>query len=473
VLKEKAKELAAVVALCDMLLLCLSFLLAFVIRFWMLPLLDPSMVSIALRKFVWLLFLSIPTFHLLLRLGGIYGSLRTRSFLDLPLLVAKPVALGGVILGAAIFVFQAKYFSRSLFGLFLGLFYLFLLAEKVGIRTFQRMARRRGFNYRNVLIVGINEGALRVADTLTEGKDFGFRVAGFINDFGQEYVQADRYKVLGSVDDIPEIVDREIIDEIIFALPIDRLAGCEAQLLKCEEVGTKIHIRADFAHSIFARTYLSSVSGIPILTLASTPHAAADIFFKRLMDILVSFAGLVASLPLMFIIAVLIKLESKGPVLFRQIRTGLNGRRFVLLKFRSMVHDAEHQRDALEGLNEMSGPVFKLTRDPRVTRAGAFLRRTSLDELPQLWNVLKGDMSLVGPRPPLPSEVKRYARWQRRRLSMKPGLTCLWQTSGRNEVDFDEWMRLDMEYIDTWSLTKDVKIILKTIPAVLFARGAK
>jgi len=194
---------------------------------------------------------------------------------------------------------------------------------------------------------------------------------------------------------------------------------------------------------------------------------------KRLMDILTAFAGLLVSVPLMVIIAVLIKLESKGPVLFRQTRAGLNGRRFVLLKFRSMVDDAEHQRAALEVLNEMSGPVFKLTRDPRVTRVGAFLRRTSLDELPQLWNVLKGDMSLVGPRPPLPSEVKRYERWQRRRLSMKPGLTCLWQTSGRNEVDFDEWMRLDMEYIDTWSLTKDVKIILKTIPAVLFARGAK
>jgi exopolysaccharide biosynthesis polyprenyl glycosylphosphotransferase len=472
-LKEKAKEVAAAVAIGDMLLLCLSFFLAFWIRFWVLPKLDPTLPYSDLANFVWLLLLSIPVFHFLLRLGGVYGSLRTRGFLDFPLLVAKPVALGGLILGAAIFVFQAKYFSRSLFALFLTFFYVLLLIEKFAIRAFQRVARRRGFNYRNVLIVGINEGALRVADTLTESKDFGFRVAGFINDFGQDYVQADRYKVLGSVDDIPAIVDREIIDEIIFALPMDRLARCETQLLKCEEVGTKIHIRADFAHSIFARTYLSSVSGIPILTLASTPHAAADILLKRVMDILASLAGLSITLPFMLIITVLIKLESRGPVLFRQIRTGLNGRRFMLLKFRSMVHDAELQRAALEGRNEMSGPVFKISQDPRVTRVGAFLRRTSLDELPQLWNVLKGDMSLVGPRPPLPSEVKRYERWQRRRLSMKPGLTCLWQTSGRSEVDFDEWMRLDMEYIDTWSLTQDVKIILRTIPAVLFARGAK
>jgi lipopolysaccharide/colanic/teichoic acid biosynthesis glycosyltransferase len=175
----------------------------------------------------------------------------------------------------------------------------------------------------------------------------------------------------------------------------------------------------------------------------------------------------------MLLIALLVRLDSRGPILFRQVRTGLNGRRFVLLKFRSMIHDAEHQRAALEERNEMSGPVFKLSRDPRVTRVGSFLRRTSLDELPQLWNVLKGDMSLVGPRPPLPSEVKQYERWHRRRLSMKPGLTCLWQTRGRNQVDFDEWMKLDMEYIDNWSISQDVKILLRTIPAVIFARGAK
>src|SRR5262249_47880354 len=301
-----------------------------------------------LGNFFWLLFLSIPTFYLLLRTGGVYKSLRTRSFLDLPLLLAKPIGLGGLFLGAAIFFVQAKYFSRSLFGLFLGLFYLLLLLEKLALRHFQKAARRRGFNYRNVLIVGINEGALRLADSLSEERDFGFRVAGFVNDFDQEYIEADRYKVLGSIADIPDIVVREIIDEIIFALPMDHLARCENQIVKCEEVGTKIHIRADFAHSIFARTYLSSVSGIPILTLASTPHAAGDILLKRMMDILISFTGLVLASPFMIVFAALIKLESKGPVLFRQVRTGLNGRRFVLLKFRSMVHDAERQQAALE-----------------------------------------------------------------------------------------------------------------------------
>jgi exopolysaccharide biosynthesis polyprenyl glycosylphosphotransferase len=186
----------------------------------------------------------------------------------------------------------------------------------------------------------------------------------------------------------------------------------------------------------------------------------------------VSLVSLFLAAPVMAIVAALIKLESRGPVFFRQVRSGLNGRRFVLLKFRSMAHDAERQKVALEEKNEMSGPVFKMRNDPRVTWVGALLRRTSLDELPQLWNVLRGDMSLVGPRPPLPSEVQQYQRWQRRRLSMKPGLTCLWQVNGRNQVDFDQWMKLDMEYIDNWSLGLDFKILARTIPAVLFSRGA-
>ncbi len=473
VLKERAKEIAAIVAVCDIAIVCLSFFCAFAVRCYVLPAWNSSLPSVKLSDFLWLPVLSVVIFSILLRWGGVYDSLRNRGMLDIGILVARPVILGGLILGSMIFFIQAKYFSRTLFGLFLAFVYVLLMTEKVMIRIAQRQSRRRGFNYRNVLVVGINEGSLRVADTLTESKDYGFRVAGFVNGPGQEYVQVDSYKVFGSIDEIAKIVDREIIDEIIFALPIDELGMCESQLLKCEEVGTKIHIRADFAHSIFSRTYLGTVAGIPILTLASTPHAATDVLLKRLMDILVSLVALLIAVPIMILISVLIKCDSKGPILFRQVRLGLNGRRFVLLKFRSMIHHAEQARASLQGLNEMSGPVFKIARDPRVTRMGSFLRRTSLDELPQLWNVLRGDMSVVGPRPPLPSEVNKYERWQRRRLSMKPGLTCIWQANGRSRVDFDEWMRMDMEYIDNWSISRDIKIILKTIPAVLFARGAR
>ena len=209
-----------------------------------------------------------------------------------------------------------------------------------------------------------------------------------------------------------------------------------------------------------------------MLSFATGPTSQLPLMAKRLMDVALSSLLLLMGMPVVAAIATLIKVTSQGNVLFRQTRCGLNGRIFTLYKFRTMVEDAEDRRRMLEHLNEMQGPVFKLRSDPRVTWLGRILRRFSLDELPQLWNVVRGDMSLVGPRPPIPEEVAHYQRWQRRRLSMKPGLTCLWQVSGRNQIDFDRWMQLDLEYIDSWSPMLDLKILLKTIPAVLSGRGA-
>lgn len=471
-LRERAREVAFLVSLLDAGLVLIAFAIAYYLRFELLSLWDSSLPVLSFGHTVWLPIIAMPVFYVLFTTSRVYSSLRTRPLKELPLLVARPVALGGLFLGSVIFMVQAKYFSRSLFVLFLGMFFVLVFLEKLIIRGSQRYVRRKGFNYRTVLIVGINEQGMRIADSLREHREYGFKVVGMVNGYGQDYVQADEYKVLGGVEELTTIVDNHIVDEIIFSLPLDQLVRCEGQILKCEEIGLKIHLRADFAHSLFARTYLGAVSGIPLLTLASTPHQAGEIIVKRALDVLASAGGLFLVSPLLCLVAVLIKLDSRGPVLFRQVRHGLNGRRFVLLKFRSMVHDAEHQREALAGYNEMSGPVFKIANDPRTTGVGRFLRRTSLDELPQLWNVLRGDMSLVGPRPPLPSEVLKYERWQRRRLSMKPGLTCLWQISGRNNVNFDEWMKLDMEYIDNWSLGMDFKILARTVPAVLFSRGA-
>jgi exopolysaccharide biosynthesis polyprenyl glycosylphosphotransferase len=190
------------------------------------------------------------------------------------------------------------------------------------------------------------------------------------------------------------------------------------------------------------------------------------------MDVTGSALGLAVLSPLFALVALFIKATSPGPVLFAQERMGLNGRRFKCLKFRTMIVDAEARLAELQHLNEVDGPVFKIRRDPRITKIGVFLRKASVDELPQLWNVLRGDMSLVGPRPPIPAEVEKYERWQRRRLSMRPGITCLWQISGRSNVDFDRWMRLDLNYIDNWSLALDLVILLKTVPAVLTTRGA-
>lgn len=202
------------------------------------------------------------------------------------------------------------------------------------------------------------------------------------------------------------------------------------------------------------------------------PTHTVGLAVKRLLDVFLAASGLLVLSPLLLVTAILVKRQDGGPVIYRQERAGLYGRPFTLYKFRTMVEDADRRLDEVLPLNEMSGPAFKIRNDPRLTRLGGFLRRASIDELPQLYNVLRGEMSLVGPRPPLPSEVRRYERWQMRRLSVKPGLTCIWQVSGRNELDFETWVRLDLQYIDNWSLLLDLELLLATLPAVILRRGA-
>ncbi|HMH02354.1 MAG TPA: exopolysaccharide biosynthesis polyprenyl glycosylphosphotransferase, partial [Terriglobales bacterium] len=236
--------------------------------------------------------------------------------------------------------------------------------------------------------------------------------------------------------------------------------------------GVRIRIQLDFLPKGFAHVFVEHLAHVPLLTLASTPQNDFALFFKRVVDVIVAAISLVVLSPLFLILAFLVKLSSKGPVFFRQTRCGLGGRYFVLLKFRSMVLNADELLSDLSELNEAEAPLFKMRNDPRCTKVGRWMRTFSLDELPQLWNILRGDMSLVGPRPPLPQEVEQYLPWQRRRLRMRPGLTCLWALEGRSQLRFERWTRLDLLYIDNWSIWLDLKILLKTIPTVLSGRGA-
>jgi exopolysaccharide biosynthesis polyprenyl glycosylphosphotransferase len=247
----------------------------------------------------------------------------------------------------------------------------------------------------------------------------------------------------------------------------------EEIFLICEEEGIKTRVMLSFFPHLTSKIYLEALQDLPLLTFTTTPQNDYLLFVKNALDFALAGVLLILFAPFLCLVALLIKLTSKGPVIFKQVRCGLGGRKFVLYKFRSMHTDAEEAKKELAHLNEMSGPVFKLSNDPRCTFVGRFLRKFSVDELPQLFNIIKGDMSFVGPRPPIPEEVEKYERWQRRRLRMKPGLTCLWQVSGRNEVDFAEWMKMDLQYIDTWSLFLDCKIFLKTIPIVLLGKGAR
>jgi exopolysaccharide biosynthesis polyprenyl glycosylphosphotransferase len=482
-LKERARILAASIFLLDLALVAIAFLLAFSLRSWLLPRALPQAFPARLYPLTDYLPLLPPALALwgvLLLLSGRYRSQRTVPLLDEAWAILR-VGTGGTILFALVlFIFRIDVrllgndqVSRAwvlLFGVFAT---LLLLCEKLFLRVSSRYVRSRGFNYRTVLIVGTNPAALKIADSIHSHRFWGYRILGFvINGHPPEQSWPGRYPILGEIKHIPHIIESNVVDDVIFAVSRRDLDRLEDLFLSLQEQG----IRTRFAVNLFphtqARVELEELDGIPLLSFATGPTSQLLLMTKRGLDVALSALLLLLGLPVVAVIATLIKITSHGDVLFRQTRCGLNGRIFTLYKFRTMVEDAELRRQDLEHLNEMNGPVFKLRSDPRVTAFGRLLRRFSLDELPQLWNVLRGDMSLVGPRPPIPEEVARYQRWQRRRLSMKPGLTCLWQVSGRNQIDFDQWMQLDLEYIDSWSPLLDLKILLRTIPAVLSGRGA-
>jgi exopolysaccharide biosynthesis polyprenyl glycosylphosphotransferase len=475
VLKERARAVAYWIWTTDLILTTIAFLLAWWLRSHvgseLIPWLFPTELY-PLSRYLGLLPLVLLIWTVLLVTREAYTSRRTVALAREAWQVVQVVALGLLSLAAAGWLLRLDFVSRPflvLFGLLnLGL----LLAEKLALRLVARRVRKRGLNFRTVLIVGVNPRAEEVAGIIEAHPHWGFQILGFVAPNGDRPERFAGLPVLGSADELPRLLQEEVVDEVMFVLSRRQLEEFEDSFPLCSELGIRTRVALSFPH-LKARVLLEDLEGIPLLTFTTTPAGPFPTFLKRLFDLLVSLFGLIALSPLLLAIGVLVWATSKGPMLFRQERCGLNSRRFELLKFRTMVHDAEARLDEVAHLNEVHGPAFKARRDPRMTWVGRWLRRFSLDELPQLFNVLLGDMSLVGPRPPIPDEVARYERWQRRRLSMKPGITGLWQVSGRAELDdFDHWIRLDLAYIDQWSLWLDLKILAKTVPAVLSTRGA-
>lgn len=276
------------------------------------------------------------------------------------------------------------------------------------------------------------------------------------------------------VDRLNSVIAYHSVDEVLVALPMNKYGPLVETIVRhCEEQGIIVRVRAEMFNLQVARSYLDDLEGVPVMTIQSGPSDGWQLVIKRLIDIVGSVALLFALAPLFAVVILLIRMDSPGPVFFAQERVGFNKRRFRILKFRTMVDGSDHQQHMLEHLNEVEGPVFKIKNDPRVTRLGRFLRRFSIDELPQIVNVLKGDMSLVGPRPLPVRDVERIdIRWHKRRFSIKPGITCLWQVNGRSNIGFNEWVRMDLDYIDKWSLALDLLILMKTIPAVFKGPGA-
>lgn len=399
----------------------------------------------------------------------VYGNYRRRRLGDeLGRLARAGVLVGGGI-GAFAFFTKQNDVSRLLVALYASLALAMLMVNRVAVRLIARSVRRSGRNRRRFAVVGTGPFARRVVAVMTRDAGWGFDFAGYVVE-GETVRAPEGTRVLGALCDLLEILRNEVVDELLIASPGLPSEATSRALVVSEQLGIPARICMDFPDLRVAKATLDEVDGIPTVALSPVPDDVMALGAKRLFDVAVSTVALLSLAPLLLTVAIAIRIESKGPVLFRQRRVGKNGRIFLVLKFRSMYPDAEQRLEALRQRNEMSGPVFKLRDDPRVTRVGRWIRRTSIDELPQFWNVLRGDMSVVGPRPPLPSEVRQYEAWQVRRLSVRPGITCTWQVSGRNDIDFDRWMQLDLEYIDRWSLWRDFRIVLKTIPAIFNGR---
>jgi exopolysaccharide biosynthesis polyprenyl glycosylphosphotransferase len=422
-----------------------------------------NVIGLMAMLFVW----QFICYHL-----GLYNSRRLQSRVQEWKDIVKATSLGTVA-----FVVGAHVFGISLFTpFFTSVFWLSTTALSIAFRTllrsFLKKVRVEGRNLRFILIIGTNERAYEFAEMVKQNRESGYRIIGFVDD--HIHLVKPGIRLLGRLADFPGIISNLPIDEVMIALPVkSQYDKIQNIIEKAEEQGITVRCFSHLFNTRLSVLSMTNLGGIPVLEMTSKPPEDWKYTFKRAFDVVAGSALFILTLPVMLVAAAAIKLTSPGPVFFIQPRVGYNKRIFDLYKFRTMVMDAEKMQIDLEHANEMDGPVFKIADDPRITAVGKWLRKTSIDELPQLYNVLRGDMSLVGPRPLPVRDYNGFRKdWQRRRFSMRPGLTCLWQIAGRNRTNFEDWMKLDMEYIDNWSLSGDVKILCQTIPVVINGTGA-
>lgn len=478
--QEHSKLLTGIHRSLDIALVILSFVTAYHFKR---TLILPGISGLSTEPNYYLvLLITVLVAPFIFRLAGFYQPYRTQTLYQIGSRVIKAVI--GILLGTIIILFllHEANVSRMLFALFILILTGTLLLTKSLLYLTLRHYRSRDYNTCNVIIVGTGNRAKRMIKSLQRQKGLGYRVLGCLDPLnggiksGKETV-TDSVKIIGSITILSTMLIEEVVDEVILASDLYDIENIDEYLHFAESQGVNIRIVPDFhLEKIMYRPETASVfiqefAGLPTLALSTIPQHQGELLIKECMDYLVAGIGLILLSPVFFIIGVMIKTTSNGPVFFAQERCGLYGRTFKMIKFRTMVVNAEEMKQEIEQQNEVDGPVFKISDDPRITSFGRFLRKSSLDELPQLINILMGHMSLVGPRPPLLAEVQQYDSWQRRRLSMKPGITCLWQVSGRNNINFERWMKLDLKYIDKWSLFLDIKILLKTVTEVMSCQG--
>jgi len=410
------------------------------------------------------------------QMDGAYRRKRGRRWLDQVYHIINAAAKSVVVLFAITFfldIFQPLQYSRALF-LQAGLIVIPLLSlARLASNWTEGRLRARGVGVARVIIVGAGEIGRTVMRTIVAQPELGYQAVGFVDD-NPEKGQTDigRFKALGPLRNLPRLIEDESVDEVLITLPWMYHRKIMSVVRECERRQVSARIVPDLFQMSLSRVDVDDLGGVPLIGVREVGFGRGTLLVKRGMDVLGAVLGLVLGAPILGLIALAIRLDSPGPVVFRQTRVGAGGKRFEMYKFRSMREGADAELEKLSDLNEADGYLFKIRDDPRLTRVGKILRRSSLDELPQLWNVLRGEMSLVGPRPPVPTEVSRYKRWHRRRLDGRPGMTGLWQVSGRSLLSFDETVLLDVYYIENWSLWLDLKILLRTIPTVLFGEGA-
>ena len=470
---RRSKLLSTVTLLQDLGVTCVAFVVAYELRTLLVRYLFVGRPIYPFSHYLPLMGVFLLIWAVVGYFSSFYRDLELRNLLRLILGIVSQLAVVLVAVYALLGLLHRTDISRS-YVLLIGLvdFVLLLFGRALsywGVAIVRDRLRR----YHYLLLVGCGQRAREMASLIEESRGMGLRLVGFVDtsEAGEAASKLGGYDVY-PLERIGNILQNRVVDEVVFAVDLQDLARLEPVMQHCADLGIRTRLQLEFLPPAYSRIYLENFRDVQLLSLSSAPDSELRLFFKRAFDVVLSFAALVILSPLLLAIAAMIKITSPGPVLFRQTRCGLGGRRFTLYKFRSMINNAEQMRAELHQLNELDGPVFKISDDPRITPVGRWLRRFSLDELPQLWNVFRGDMSFVGPRPAVPEEVEQYEDWQRRRLRMRPGLTCTWVLEGRNHLDFKRWMQLDLKYIDNWSLWLDAKIFLRTIPIVLSGRGA-
>ncbi len=469
---HRYQSLALVIA--DALLINVGFALAYWARYigeWVRPVDEFNFVPFG--EYVPIAVFLTATLLVIYKVEGVYTSQRGASWLDRTVTIFNGTLVGVAAMIVVFFYLRPYSYSRLMFAFALAFIVATLALFRLVLGVVLARLRKRGIAVDRLLIIGAGERSRTLMRSIVARPELGYRVIGFLDDDPTQQVNIGRFPALGDTRHLREVLHAHQPDEVVIALPADHHQQVLAMLDECERHGARVKIVPDLYEMSLSRVAVDDINGIPLISVRDVSISGWNYALKRAIDIVLSVIVLAIFGPLIFLpFAVALKLDSPGPILFRQTRVGRGGKLFTCFKFRSMREGADEEVEKLLEMNEATGPLFKIKNDPRLTRMGRFFRRTSLDELPQVLNVLRGEMSLVGPRPPLPREVAQYEEWHKKRLEVAPGMSGLWQVSGRSLLTFDEMVMLDLFYIENWSLALDLKIMLRTVPSVLLADGA-